>query len=198
MALNFPINPTIGQVYTVGSESWKWDGYCWGVAASTATYAPVFIGQFPPPAPISGDLWWSSTSGKLCLYYTDVDGAQWVSATQIPEVLATVSSAQVVAGFLEELAPYANITAAVAAGVNTGQLFKITGGTTVDAIRAVSSYDAGGSTTLASLVTLSGMPADSLNLGTFTGTTIADDSTIKSALQQLETKTETHIIFLIV
>lgn len=188
MALNFPINPTIGQVYTVGSESWKWDGYCWGVAASTATYAPVFIGQFPPPAPISGDLWWSSTSGKLCLYYTDVDGAQWVSATQIPEVLATVSSTQVVASLLEELAPYANITAAVAAGVNTGQLFKITGGTTVDAIRAVSSYDSGGgSTTVASLVTLSGVPADSTDLGVFAaGTLITANSTIKEALQEID------------
>ena len=54
-------------------------------------------------------------------------------------------------------------------------------------------YDSGGSTTLASLVTLSGMPADSLNLGTFTGTTIADDSTIKSALQQLETSLDTDV-----
>jgi hypothetical protein len=85
MALNFPINPTIGQVYTVGGESWKWDGHCWGVAASVDTYAPVFIGQFPPPSPIAGDLWWSSTSGKLCIYYADVDGSQWVSATQIPD-----------------------------------------------------------------------------------------------------------------
>ena len=139
MALNFPVNPTIGQVYTVGGESWKWDGHCWGVAASADTYAPVFIGQFPPPSPIAGDLWWNSTSGKLCIYYADVDGSQWVSATQIPDVIATVSPAQVTTAFLEELTPYANISAAVAAGVNTGQLFKITDGTTVDAIRAVSS-----------------------------------------------------------
>ena len=188
MALNFPINPTIGQVYTVGGESWKWDGHCWGVAANTATYAPVFIGQFPPPSPIAGDLWWNSTSGKLCIYYADVDGSQWVSSTQIPDIIATVSSAQVVAGFLEELEPYATISAAVAAGVNTGQLFKITGGTTVDAIRAVSSYDAGGSTTLASLVTLTGVPADSVDLGTFTsGTVIPANSTIKAALQALDT-----------
>ncbi len=144
MALNFPINPTVGQVYTVGSESWKWDGYCWGVAASTATYAPVFIGQFPPPSPIAGDLWWNSSSGKLCLYYSDIDGSQWVSATQIPDVLATVSSSQVVTAFLEELLPYANISAAVGAGLATGQLFRVTGGTEASAIRAVSSYDSEG------------------------------------------------------
>ena len=142
MALNFPQNPTIGQVYTVNGESWKWDGHCWGVAAEADTYAPVFIGQFPPPSPIAGDLWWNSTSGKLCIYYVDTDSAQWVAATQVPEVIATVDPAQVTSAFLEELAPHADITAAATAGVNTGQLFKITGGTTVDAIRAVSSYEA--------------------------------------------------------
>ena len=193
MALNFPVNPTIGQVYTVGSESWKWDGYCWGVAASAATYAPVFIGQFPPPSPIAGDLWWSSTSGKLCLYYADVDGSQWVSATQVPDMIATVSSAQVVAGFLEELLPYDNITAAVAGGIATGQLFKITGGTTASAIRAVSTYDSGGNDTVAALVTLSGVPTDSVDLGTFTsGTVIPANSTVKAALQALDTSLGTN------
>ena len=145
MALNFPINPTLGQVYTVGGESWKWDGHCWGVAASADTYAPVFIGQFPPPAPIAGDLWWNSTSGKLCIYYADVDGSQWVSATQVPDIIATVDPAQVTAAFLEQLTPYATISAAVAAGINTGQLFRIDGGTTVEAIRAVASYGGSGS-----------------------------------------------------
>ena len=144
MALNFPINPTVGQVYTVGSESWQWNGHCWTVAASTSTYAPVTISQFAPASPIAGDLWWSSTTGMLCLYYADVDGSQWVAATQIPDIIATVSSAQVVTAFLESLSPYANITAAVAAGVNTGELFRIDGATGVSAIRAVSSYEAEG------------------------------------------------------
>ena len=43
---------------------------------------------------------------------------------------------------------------------------------------------------VANLVSLTGMPVDSANLGTFTGTTIADSSTIKSALQTLETEIE--------
>ena len=38
------------------------------------------------------------------------------------------------------------------------------------------------------LVLLSGMPAGSGNLGTFTGSTISDDTTVKSALQELETE----------
>lgn len=38
-----------------------------------------------------------------------------------------------------------------------------------------------------SLITLSGVAADSLHLGTFTGTIIPDSSTVKAALQALET-----------
>jgi hypothetical protein len=40
------------------------------------------------------------------------------------------------------------------------------------------------------LITLSGMPAGNLDLDTFLGTTIPDDSTIKAALQALETALE--------
>lgn len=40
------------------------------------------------------------------------------------------------------------------------------------------------------LVTLSGVAANSANLGTFTGSTIADNSTVKTSLQALETKVE--------
>ena len=40
------------------------------------------------------------------------------------------------------------------------------------------------------VATLSGLAKDSTSLGTFTGTTIADSSTIKSALQTLETAVE--------
>jgi len=43
---------------------------------------------------------------------------------------------------------------------------------------------------IAALVSLSGVAANATNLGTFTGTTIPDSSTIKAALQALETATE--------
>jgi len=42
-----------------------------------------------------------------------------------------------------------------------------------------------------SLITLSGVSAGSDNLGSFTGTTISDDTTVKNALQELETELET-------
>jgi len=29
MALNFPISPTLNQTHTVGTKTWKWNGYAW-------------------------------------------------------------------------------------------------------------------------------------------------------------------------
>ena len=43
---------------------------------------------------------------------------------------------------------------------------------------------------VANLVTLTGVAVDSVNLGTFTGSTIADNVVIKAALQSLETSVE--------
>ncbi len=38
------------------------------------------IGEFAPVSALHGDLWWSSTDGSLKVYYTDIDGSQWVDA----------------------------------------------------------------------------------------------------------------------
>jgi len=47
-----------------------------------------------------------------------------------------------------------------------------------------------------SLITLSGVAEDAVNLGTFTGSIITDDQTIKTSLQQIETFIEnTHTTF---
>ena len=29
MTIDFPDNPYVGQVYTYGNASWKWDGIAW-------------------------------------------------------------------------------------------------------------------------------------------------------------------------
>lgn len=35
MALNFPSTPTVGQVYTSGSQSWTWNGTVWAAPSSS-------------------------------------------------------------------------------------------------------------------------------------------------------------------
>lgn len=141
MALNFPSNPTVGQVYTVNGESWTWDGSRWvATAASEATYSPVFIGTFAPSDPLPGDLWWDNSTGSMYIYYVDEDSSQWVSAFQPTDQIVEVSSGQVVDALLTALPEYSDISIAVANGLAPGQLFKLTGSTTISGIRAVASY----------------------------------------------------------
>ena len=140
MALNFPNNPTIGQVYTINDESWQWDGSCWMVVPGPVTYSPVFISNFPPPNPLEGDLWWNNSTGRLCIYYIDADSSQWVSAFQPANQIVEVSPAQVVTALLTTLPEYDNIQAAVGGGVPVGGMFRITGATDSSGIRVVATY----------------------------------------------------------
>ena len=39
---------------------------------------PVTVGPNPPENPIEGNLWWNSTSGRMYVYYVDLDSGQWV------------------------------------------------------------------------------------------------------------------------
>lgn len=78
MALNFPNNPAVGTIHAEAGKQYKWTGYSWIVVASTETYGPVFISDTPPPNPLGGDLWYESDTGKLFVYYCDIDSKQWV------------------------------------------------------------------------------------------------------------------------
>ena len=74
-------NSTIVPVITV-------DGYGRITAVSnvaltsTGGGASVTVSATPPSSPSVGNLWWDSDSGRLFIYYTDVDTSQWVEAVQ--------------------------------------------------------------------------------------------------------------------
>ena len=36
MALNFPTSPSLNQTHTVGTKTWKWNGYAWDMQTTTA------------------------------------------------------------------------------------------------------------------------------------------------------------------
>lgn len=135
MALNFPSNPSLNQIYTVGDQSWKWNGTSWIIVSQSGTLGPVYIGSLPPSVSVEGDLWWNSDIGQLFVRYVDADGAQWVSANTAP-VTADLDSDAVIDAILEELTQYSDQAAAVAGGVPAGGLYKVTG-TGVAAIRVV-------------------------------------------------------------
>ena len=43
-----------------------------------AAAPPLFIGDTPPAAPVTGQLWWKSDLGKTFVWYTDANSSQWV------------------------------------------------------------------------------------------------------------------------
>jgi len=79
-----------------------------------------------------------------------------------------------------ELADSINLTSGYSASNGT-----VTASDTIET--AISKLDAN----QADIITLTGVAQGAVDLGTFTGTTIADNSTIKAALQALETEVET-------
>jgi len=46
MALNLPSSPTLNQTHTVGSKTWKWNGYAWDVQLQAAADSASVIAAF--------------------------------------------------------------------------------------------------------------------------------------------------------
>lgn len=86
MATSFPPNPSVGQIYTSNGRTWKWNSTQWTAqAVTTPTSAPVYVSVSPPPNPIQGSLWYDSNNSYLNIWYTDLNGGQWISVTPFPE-----------------------------------------------------------------------------------------------------------------
>lgn len=86
MAYSFPPSPTVGQIYTSNGRTWKWNGVQWtATAVSTSTSAPVYVSVSPPPNPVQGSLWYDSNNSNLNMWYTDLNGGQWVSVVPYPQ-----------------------------------------------------------------------------------------------------------------
>jgi hypothetical protein len=86
MATSFPPNPSVGQIYTSNGRTWKWTGTQWTAqAVTTPTSAPVYVSVSPPPRPIQGSLWYDSNNSYLNIWYTDLNGGQWISVTPFPQ-----------------------------------------------------------------------------------------------------------------
>lgn len=72
-----PSPATAGYIrYNTTTAKFEGYGSTWGNLGGGAA-----ISDTPPSNPGAGDLWWNSSDGNLYVYYTDVDGSQWVSTT---------------------------------------------------------------------------------------------------------------------
>jgi len=88
--LDFPLNPVAGQKYTSSSDAlYMFDGNGWiqSYMLRGTSNAPVLsavphltTSPYPPTNPAINDLWYSTISGFLFLWYNDGNTIQWVVA----------------------------------------------------------------------------------------------------------------------
>lgn len=74
MAIQFPNNPTNGQVYS----GYYYDSTLNAWKASPISAGPTSIADTAPSGAIHGDMWYNSTDGAMYIYVNDGTSSQWV------------------------------------------------------------------------------------------------------------------------
>jgi len=90
----FPVNPTVGTEAEVAGSTFEWDGVKWIKTESDISggNASIVSGDTPPLDAEPGDVWFNTSNLELYIYYSDVDGAQWVQATSDQVVIDSISN----------------------------------------------------------------------------------------------------------
>ena len=118
-SINELADVTTGTIST--GDVLTWSGSAWAAAAPTGgggSGANVTISDtIPAGTPSAGDLWWESDTGRLKIYYQDVDTGQWVD-TNPPLAASSGGSGSSTGNFT------GNFTGNVDAGVVTSDVFK--------------------------------------------------------------------------
>ena len=119
-SINELADVTTGTIST--GDVLTWNGNAWAAAAPTGggggSGANVTISDtIPPGSPSAGDLWWESDTGRLKIYYQDVDSGQWVDTN--PPLAASSGGSGTTTGNFS-----GNFTGNVDAGVVTSDVFK--------------------------------------------------------------------------
>lgn len=87
MALDFPTSPTNGQVY--GNFVYSSAKGAWQAKPITGK---VTTSATAPSAPSNGDEWFNTNDGNIYVYYTDVDGSQWVQVKSDATLSSTLGN----------------------------------------------------------------------------------------------------------
>lgn len=77
MAINFPLSPTLNQLYTYNGKTWKWNGYAWSYQDSPL-FSTFTASNTAPSSPNPGDRWLKIDESIEFTWYVDTDGGQWV------------------------------------------------------------------------------------------------------------------------
>ena len=85
MLFEIPSAPIVGQTW-IGPDGtrYRWTGEAWDAVPEASAYSSrvptCTIAPIPPDLPVASDLWWSTESGYLYIYYDDGNTIQWVIA----------------------------------------------------------------------------------------------------------------------
>ena len=109
--IDFPASPTVGQLFSSGALSYRYDGHAWlgtppagvmtipdapndgvvygrqsqaWVPVSASGGGGVWIGDTAPTDTTKYPFWWSSTSLQLSIWYNDGNSSQWVDTNGAP------------------------------------------------------------------------------------------------------------------
>lgn len=151
MALDFPANPTDGQIYE--AYVWSASSGVWKSREESATVA--VISSTVPESSTSGDIWIDSTEGSSYYYYNDGTSGQWVEliSSGIPSTPVSVATGGT--GATSATAALTNLGALPTAGGNmTGMIVgKTNTGGVVGGTMDSGSLSARGDATNAAVVT---------------------------------------------
>jgi len=67
MAINFPDSPTTGQTYSSNGRTWVYQESVWKIMLDGQQQ--MVVSDTAPSSPVSGDLWFNSTTGAAYVYY---------------------------------------------------------------------------------------------------------------------------------
>ena len=96
----------VGKILKYNGSSWELaDDLSGGGGGANVTVSDTI----PAGTPTSGDLWWESDTGRLKVYYTDVDSSQWVDASP-PLADATTIGASGTVSMKAHIIPDTNAT----------------------------------------------------------------------------------------
>ncbi len=85
VSVSEPVNPKNHYLWfnPISSELRVKEGTTWELVSTTSEPPPPpsSVSVSPPPNPEEGYLWFNPNTGSLSVWYEDIDGGQWVSAT---------------------------------------------------------------------------------------------------------------------
>ena len=109
MPMNFPSNPTNGQVY----ENYYYDAASTSWRSNPLTNGPAYISDIIPSGAPNGGMWYNSTDGTLFIKYNDT----WVEARSNPKIIPG-SIVQVVQGVLADPVVFTTANAWTSVGIS--------------------------------------------------------------------------------